>query len=360
MADLSSPQKLSIEILSDPSGACLNMNLDLLELEDGSLSQLHPLAQVIALSERGRGSSISKKMLQDAAKTIILSGSCGICTEDDGDPDPTYLVRQLGKGSISSGFCFDHIYMEEIRVELQLVFEMDGETLDSDAVAVEAEDRISMTLKDLPLAASMINTFEQDRKWLDIFLSNQSKISVTSPGSIYLCGYVDISLEAVRLVMNDHELATLRQPNIPIARLGYSQGELTDSQCLIPIEESSEFGSRCFWPVWLPDVAREATLQATEFYRTKLASETDESLIEEINDALLSVGELITHESDELYLELEDLLDISNLCAPGFRDVCFSLSRTKQLPSGFVAERDLGLACLHDLLAKLSDIYNTL
>jgi hypothetical protein len=101
-------------------------------------------------------------------------------------------------------------------------------------------------------------------------------------------------------------------------------------------------------------------LQATEFYRTKLASETDESLVEEINDALLSVGELITHESDELYLELEDLLDISNLCAPGFRDVCFSLSRTKQLPSGFVAERDLGLACLHDLLAKLSDIYNTL
>lgn len=169
MVDLSSPQKLSVEILSDPSEACLNMNLDLLELEDSSLSQLHPLAQVIALSERGRGSSISKKMLQAAAKTIILSGSCGICTEDDGDPDPTYLVRQLGKGSISSGFCFDNIYMEEISVELQLIFEMDGETLDSDAVAVEAEDRISMTLKDLPLATSMINTFEQDRKWLDIF-----------------------------------------------------------------------------------------------------------------------------------------------------------------------------------------------
>lgn len=74
-------QQISLDILQDPSKACMTNQLDVLEREDASLSQLHPLAKVIALSERGRSSKINKKMLENATKTIVLSGICETCEE---------------------------------------------------------------------------------------------------------------------------------------------------------------------------------------------------------------------------------------------------------------------------------------
>lgn len=361
MADMSGIQQISLEILLDPQVARQHGHLDLLELENSTLSQLHPLAQVISLHERGSTARISKKMLQNAAKSIILSGSCGICSEDDGDPDPIYNIVQLGRGSFSADFSFDSIYMEEIRVEFQLAFKMNGETVDGDALGVAVADKVSLTVKDLPLAGT-IKTFEEDRKWLESLLSAKSKISASlSPGGIYLCGDVDINLEAVNLVMDDRILATLFQPSSPVASLRYIQGELVDTQLSIPIDESSGAGATCFWPKWLPAVAEELILQAEAFYRHHLTSETDDDVIKEIHGALLSVGELCRDpQCDELRLDVEELLDISNCSEPRFRDVSFDMSQKKLLPVGFNAEKDLGLACLQGLLVKLAEISTTI
>ncbi len=356
MKNSSTSKQVSFEIIRDPERALYNKHLDLLVLENNTLEQLHPLAQVIALSKRGRISEISKAMMHNAVNTVVLNGYCCDCTEEDGDPDPIYFVKQQGKASISKEIYLENGGKEEICVEFQLSFDMEGETVDGDASLVEMHDKVTLSLRDLQHAESIVRADEKNRDWPNIFLSSKSSVSAVSPEGIYLCGEVSIALEAVRLSANDIELATLMQPSTPIATLHYSQGELVDTQLWIPLDPTPEAEKMCFWPRWLPDVATELTQQATSFYLNRLSHETDDDLVNELHDALSRTGELCTDASnEELYFEVEEVLDLSNF-TPRFRGACFELSQADKLPDEFMAGREIDLACLGDILIRLLDI----
>jgi len=357
MSGSSTSQQISLEILRDPSRACLTKHLDVLELEDASLSQLHPLARVIALAERGRTSSVHKEMLQQATKTIALSGVHEICKEEDSDDwDLTYYkITKLRRRQCLLNCFTESVYQKDIKVEFQLGCEMNGGSMDG---FTSANSRVSMSVEDLPLVANLINDYGKEKKWIDRFLSAKAKaLSSLDPGFDNLDGCVAIYLEGISFRMDDHVFKLLDLPNIPVADFQYSVGELTENCIHVPIDVPSEIGARCFWPMWLPVAADELTIQLETYYRDHLSSETDPGVIEQIHHAAASIGEWCRlFQYGGLYIDLEELIYMENFTAPQFRDVCFNISSKKLLPPYFKASEHIGLDGLAEHLLKMRDI----
>lgn len=349
-------QQISLDILQDPSKACMTNQLDVLEREDASLSQLHPLAKVIALSERGRGSKINKKMLENATKTIVLSGICETCEEKSDELNLTYYeINKMRRGSFSL-ICFnDSVYHKDIKVEFQLACAMNGESMDG---FTAAKSRVSINTKDLQIAADLINKYGKKKKWIDCLLSAKIKeCSSLDPGFNNLGGVVAIYLEGVCISIDDQILKVLDLPNIPVADLQYSVGELVETCIHVPIDESSEFGEKSFLPNWLAAVAEEIVFKLEAYYRKHLSSETEPGVLEQLNQALLSIDEWLRDSQYRgLYIDLAELIDLEKFTIPLFRKVCFEISSKKYLPPYFKASEHIRLGSLAELLLKMRDI----
>jgi len=357
MSDSSISQQISLEIIRDPSRACLTNHLDFLELEDSSLSQLHPLARVIALSERGRVSSVTKKILQEATKAITLSGIHEICTEEKSDDwNLTYykIVRRR-RGSYALNCLTEPVNQKIVKVEFQLGCEMNGGSMDG---FTATKSRVSISPKDLALVKDEINEYGKEKKMLERLLSAKAKAcSSLDPGLDNLDGGVEIYLESVTLWIDDHILKMLDLPNIPVADLQYSVGELIESSIHVPVDESSEFSGRCFWPKWLPLVAEELTTQLKNYYSDHLSSDTDPGVIEQIQLAASSIDEGCQRpQNGGLYIDLNKLLEMEIFTAPLFRDACFNISSKKHLPPNFKASEHIGFEGLAKILLKIRDI----
>lgn len=355
MSDTTTSQQISLEILCDPSRACFSKHLDDLEEEDALLSQLHPLARVIALAERGRASAVQKEMLQQAIKSITLSGIHEICEEEDSDDwDLTcYKITKLRRGSCFFDCFVEPVYQRDTKVEFQLSCTMHGGSMDG--FTPESRKRVSMSIKDLPLVEVLINDYGNEKKWIDRLLSVKAKpCSSLDPGFDNLDGCVAIYLEGASFRMDGHILKVLDLPNIPVADLQYSVGELVETCIHVPIDESSEYGARCFWPKWLPVVADELTNQLEAYYRDSLSSETDLGVIGQIHQATKSVGGWCQDSQySGLYIDLEDLTNIETLTAPMFQDARFDISSKKYLPPYFKASKCLDPEGLTKLLIKM-------
>lgn len=355
MSDTSTSQQTSLEILRDQSRACFSKHLNDLEEEDPSLSQLHPLARVIALAERGRTSAVQKEMLRQAIKSITLSGIHEICEEEDSDDwDLTYYkITKLRRGSCLSACFVEPVYQRDIKTEFQLSCKMHGGSMDGFTAA--SRRRVSMSVKDLPLVAVLIDEYGNKNKWIDRLLSAKAKAcSSLDPCFDNLDGCVAIYLEGIGFRMDGRLLKLLNLPNIPVADLQYSVGELVETCIHVPIDESSEYGARCFWPKWLPAVADELTNQLEAYYRDSLSSETDRGVIEQIHHAAKSIaGRCQDSQNSSLYINLEELTNMETLTAPMFQDTRFDISSNKYLPPYFKTSNCLDSDSLAMLLLKM-------
>lgn len=357
MSNSSISQQLSREILCDPSRVFLNNHLDLLELEDNSLSQLHPLARVIALSERGRASSITQQLLREATKTITLSGIHEICTEENSDDwDLTYYkIVRLRRGSYEINCFTEPVMQKGVNVEFQFGCEMHGGSVDG---FTATRSRVSMSPKDLSLVKDEMNEYGIEKKIIERLLSAKAKACTSlDPGIDNLDGCVGIYLESIVLRIGDDTLEMIHLPNIPVADLQYSVGELIESSIHVPVDESSEFAGRCFWPKWLPLVTNVLTTQIKSYYSDHLGSDADPGVIKQIHLAASSIEyECQNTSNGGLYLDLHEILETKNFTAPLFREVGFNISSKKYLPTDFKANTHIGFEGLAKILLKIRDI----
>jgi len=355
MTDTSTSQQTSLEILCDPSRACFSKHLDDLEEEDALLSQLHPLARVIALAERGQTLAVQKEMLQQAIKSITLSGIHEICEEEESDDWylTYYEITKLRRGSCLFDCFAEPVYQREIKVEFQLGCTMHGGSMDGFTAA--SRRKVSMSVKDLPLVAVLIDDYGNKKKWIDRLLSAKAKACPSlDPRFDNLDGSVAIYLEGVSVRMGGHMLKSLDLPDIPVADLQYSVGELVETCIHVPIDESSECGARCFWPKWLPVVADELTNQLEAYYRDSLSSETDRGVIEQIHHATKSIsGWCQDSQYRGLYIDLEELTNMETFTAPMYQDVRFDISSKKYLPPHFKTSKYIDPEGLAKLLLKI-------
>jgi len=296
-------------------------------------------------------------MLQQAIKTVTLSGIHEICKEENSDDwDLTYYkIAKLRRGSCLLNCFAEPVYQKNTKVEFQLSCEMRGGSMDG---FTAANSRVSLSVKDLTLVAILINDYGNEKKWIDRLLSVKAKAcSSLDPGFDNLDGCVAIYLEGVSFRMDGHVLKVLDLPNIPVADLQYSVGELVETCIHAPIDESSEYGARCFWPKWLPVVADELTIQLEAYYRENLSSETDPGVIEQIPHALKSIGGWCQDSQfGGLCIDIQELTNMENFTAPMFHDARFDISSKKYLPSYFKANEHLGPEGLAKLLLKMRGI----
>jgi len=357
MSNISTSQQTSLNILRDPSRACFSKHLDLLEQEDAALSQLHPLARVVALIERERASAVQKEMLRQAIKTVTLCGIHEICKEENSDDwDLTYYkIAKLRRGSCLFNCFAEPVCQKDIKIEFQLSCEMRGGSMDG---FTAQNSRVSMSVKDLALVAILISEYGNKQKWIDRLLSVKARAcSSLDPGFDNLDGFVAIYLEGVSFRIDGRILKVLDLQNIPVAYLEYSVGELVETCIHVPIDESSEYGARCFWPTWLPVVADELTIQLETYYRENLSSEIDLEVIEQIpNAAKMIRGWCQEFQHIGLYIDVEELTNMEIFTAPMFHDVRFDISSKKYLPSYFRASEHLDSEGLARLLLRIKEM----
>lgn len=402
-------QKLSVAIMRDPTITTRNTHLDLLEAEDPLLSPLHPLAQVIALHERGATSRITRDMLQDATRTIILNGICGECSgddsndlveedrdldEEDSDQDAeddsdlededacdleedeydldeednsdlcgAYYVRQLGRGSIELEFHFDSIDTSSIlELECEMSYDMSGETVDSDATMVRSADKVFIELHDLPVAASLSREFSDDEQWLERLLATKSELyNSLSPGLIYLCGDVDIHLDTITIKMNGETATSPIRLDLPVARQRYHQGDLMGTDIMLPKAGRLKGSNQLFWPKWFPAVTKAAKALIQSYYTNLLSPEVDKKQRGTIRKAMAEAKKFYANtECQELYIDVDDLADIDNCRSPQFLEVSVAILSNHKLPEGWEAQRDFGHEGIRELLLKLAEIYQAI
>lgn len=351
-------QQISLDILKDSSNALHNKQLDLLELKDRHFTQLHPLANVIALSERRRVCDIRKETLRLATKSIYFSGIHEKCEQERSDDwDLVYhnIIKSCRGSYIISQFA-EPVYQREIKIELNIGCKMVGGSTRS---FFTSKSRISASVKSLPLIARMIEKYGHNNTWIDHFLSTKTKkCSPLEPGYLNLDGNVEIYLENWRIKMDDRIIKEKTMGNMPLADLSYSVGELVDTHTKIFTDESSGLSGKCYWPTWLPEIPNQVTNKLEDFYQNQLLTVTNTEVSNRIRLAALSIDEwLKNQQNDDLYIELESLVcQIESLMSPLFLSTSFSISPLNRLPNHFNANEEIDTGRLAQLLLKLKDI----
>ena len=361
MAYDSDAQHLSLNFIAKPDEALKDPLLDLLILEDPTLSQLHPIARAVAINAGLLpGKNLGEEILDEALKTLSLTANTGICETDgevieDEDPeDPTYYVRQKGQASI-------HILLSDMadafkKKDLELVFsfEMSGETVDCDALDIGVEESVCLSMKNFSTNEQISNKKLNDKDWLSSLFTESADRSCTDPGHIYLCGDIQIFLAEARLGSGNETTIFAINPPSAIASAWYYQGELKTLKVTKEIEDKDNCEQQVFWPGLLPDLINALLGEIRLFYKHAIEIEKDEEEKERLKDLQVETEELITDvENQDLFFHIEDLLNEFAVSKPLPLSPSITIDPRGKLPKEFDFQVDIGVPRLRQVIYSL-------